>query len=486
MTSVTLINSADMSGYDAGNFQAIRGLAASSNGSIIYAIVANTADVGILKSVNGGVTYNTSNPSGSAGTSWFFTSIACSSDGTIVYACYLGQGLYKSVDSGATWNYVYQLGQALPGGAANPENSIFGYDAGNVDQVACDATGTILIMTTNACATIYLSNDGGVSWTDVYVVPNYSPTPNTANPLAMNATGSVMYAAFNNSMDSNNYKILTSVDMGVTWNVISALGTAVGPFDPIATNLTGDFAYGCNSSGLNVFYEAYSDLSFIPNFNGSITTGLAIYSNGYNIAVMVNNEIQTYAVTNKYPPGSVPTRFVACFMEGSKILCYKNEKEVYTDIQDIRKGDLVKTLRNGHVPVNMIGYKKMYHPASSERVKDQLYKCSPDNFPELTEDLILTGCHSILVNQFESVEQEERAREVNGGRIFVTDKKYRLPASVDDRTDVYDTEGVYTVYHLALENDDYYMNYGIYANGLLVETCSKRYLKELSEMTLVD
>jgi hypothetical protein len=134
----------------------------------------------------------------------------------------------------------------------------------------------------------------------------------------------------------------------------------------------------------------------------------------------------------------------------------------------------------------MIGYKKMYHPASSERVKDQLYKCSPDNFPELTEDLILTGCHSILVDQFESVEQEERAREVNGGRIFVTDKKYRLPASVDDRTDVYDTEGVYMVYHLALENDDYYMNYGIYANGLLVETCSKRYLKELSEMTLVD
>ena len=31
------------------------------------------------------------------------------------------------------------------------------------------------------------------------------------------------------------------------------------------------------------------------------------------------------------------------------------------------------------------------------------------------------------------------------------------------------------------------MNYGIYANGLLVETCSKRYLTELelSNMTLI-
>jgi hypothetical protein len=29
------------------------------------------------------------------------------------------------------------------------------------------------------------------------------------------------------------------------------------------------------------------------------------------------------------------------------------------------------------------------------------------------------------------------------------------------------------------------MNYGIYANGLLVETCSKRYLSELSNMRIL-
>jgi len=39
---------------------------------------------------------------------------------------------------------------------------------------------------------------------------------------------------------------------------------------------------------------------------------------------------------------------------------------------------------------------------------------------------------------------------------------------------------------VALENDDYYMNYGIYANGLLVESCSKRYLKEESNMELIN
>jgi hypothetical protein len=42
------------------------------------------------------------------------------------------------------------------------------------------------------------------------------------------------------------------------------------------------------------------------------------------------------------------------------------------------------------------------------------------------------------------------------------------------------------IYHIALENEDYYMNYGIYANGLLVETCSKRYLSELSDMVMIE
>jgi len=91
------------------------------------------------------------------------------------------------------------------------------------------------------------------------------------------------------------------------------------------------------------------------------------------------------------------------------------------------------------------------------------------------------------VDQFASQEQREKTMEVNKIKMAcVTEGKYRLPACVDDRASVYDKPGNYTIYHLALENPDYYMNYGIYANGLLVETCSKRYLKELSNMTLID
>jgi hypothetical protein len=102
----------------------------------------------------------------------------------------------------------------------------------------------------------------------------------------------------------------------------------------------------------------------------------------------------------------------------------------------------------------------------------------------LFEDLVLTGCHCILIDDFVSDEQKKETLDVNG-KIHVTDRKYRLPACVDERTSVYEKPGKYIIYHFALENEDNLVNYGVYANGLLVETCSKRYLKELSNMEMV-
>jgi len=137
-----------------------------------------------------------------------------------------------------------------------------------------------------------------------------------------------------------------------------------------------------------------------------------------------------------------------------------------------------------YVPIDCIGKKVIYHAASEDRIKKQLYKCTSENYPEVFEDLVLTGCHSILVDKFASEEERENTINVNGD-TFVTDKKYRLPACADERASVYEIPGKYTIYHLALENEDYYTNYGIYANGLLVESCSQRYLKEFSEMTFL-
>ena len=171
---------------------------------------------------------------------------------------------------------------------------------------------------------------------------------------------------------------------------------------------------------------------------------------------------------------------VICFKEDTKILT----KGGYRPIQELRPGDLIKTIKHGYKAINMIGYREIYNPICEERIKDKLYKCTYSAFPEIFEDLIITGCHSILVDNFKDDDQLEKTKRILGG-IYSTDDKWRLPACVDERTVPYEKEGTFTIYHLALDNDDYYMNYGIFANGLVVETCSKRFLKELAQYNLL-
>jgi hypothetical protein len=197
--------------------------------------------------------------------------------------------------------------------------------------------------------------------------------------------------------------------------------------------------------------------------------GITFY-NGYIYVTDVFNNLINYLYVG-----------TPCFKKDTKILTNKG----YRPIQDLRKGDLIKTLTNGFVAINMIGKREIYHPAREERIKEQLYKCSKNKYPEIFEDLIITGCHCILIDDFKDEKQREKTLDVNGD-IYITEKKYRLPACVDERASVYEIEGNYTIYHMALDNDSLYRNYGIFANGLLVETCSKRYLKVLSNMTLIE
>jgi hypothetical protein len=64
--------------------------------------------------------------------------------------------------------------------------------------------------------------------------------------------------------------------------------------------------------------------------------------------------------------------------------------------------------------------------------------------------------------------------------VFVTDDKYRLPVCFDERATPHNTEEdeQVVIFHLALDNENENLNYGIYANGLLVETTSIGLMKE--------
>ena len=203
----------------------------------------------------------------------------------------------------------------------------------------------------------------------------------------------------------------------------------------------------------------------------SNSTGSSSQSGNYS----AGNDLNSDGVYYLYPN-------VICFLEGSKILCHVNGMDVYLPIETINPGMLVKTHLSGYKAVSLIGKSQLQNPSHDERIQDRLYKCSPSNYSELTDDLYITGCHSILVDIMTD-DQREKTNEYLG-RIFITEDKYRLMACVDERAEPWVSEGPYTIWHMALENENTRMNYGIWANGLLVETCSIHFMKNWSNMTL--
>ena len=262
--------------------------------------------------------------------------------------------------------------------------------------------------------------------------------------------------------------IYTSINSGSSWTETSATS---GDWYSVASSSDGTklvaVVYG---GGIYTSPDSGGSWSLQTSAGFRNWTSVASSSNGTKLVALVNG-----GGIWKYTPPPPP---YPCFKEDTKILTNMG----YVPIQKLRKGDLVKTLKHGYVPVDIIGYRVLNNPICEERIKDKLYVCSQSEYPEVFEDLVITGCHAILVDEFKNTEEREKTNEILGD-IYVTDNKYRLPACVDEKTKPYEKEGAFTIYHVALENDDYYMNYGIYANGLLVESTSQRYLKELSGMT---
>jgi hypothetical protein len=177
--------------------------------------------------------------------------------------------------------------------------------------------------------------------------------------------------------------------------------------------------------------------------------------------------------------------FVICFKRDTKILCLcqKTYKEKYMKIQDLTPGSLVKTLKHGFVPLSTIGHRDLYNNGNTERIRNKLYECSAKDYPELSETLVVTGCHSILKDNIGKELRKELESE-NNGKIYTTDGKYRVMAYLDKKTKPYSRKGTFEIWHFSLEHEDDYMNYGVFANGLLVETASKRMMRDYSDMTL--
>jgi hypothetical protein len=295
------------------------------------------------------------------------------------------------------------------------------------------------------------------------------------------------------------------------WLCFDGGGCNITSFPYIYGNTTGDYnLYGSINSSTgnnvdsinNVTYEfTTTPLSYYPtvadalaNTNklgvgSSFTVGTGGPFGGYTSWRLASNSAGSSAQNIVYANGSTlndnglyflyPS--APCFLEGTTILCQINGVEKYVPVEQLKNGTLVKTSLAGYKPIVLIGKGTIQNPGDNERTENRLYKCSTSKYPQLKDDLYITGCHSIL--EFPITEKQKEDTIKHLGRLFVTDKKYRLMACVDERAEPWNSPGAYTIWHFALEHHDDGMNYGVYANGgLLVETCAIRTLKNKSNM----
>lgn len=213
------------------------------------------------------------------------------------------------------------------------------------------------------------------------------------------------------------------------------------------------------------------------NFKGPVGT-VRMFNNcpSMNVTYYLTereSELTTSSKTLKsqMPVGSTFHYDASCFNEGTKILCLnKNFEEEYIPIQNLRKGDLVKSYKHGYRKIDLIGKNTMIN--NPEKCLNCMYKMEKTEENGLLEDLIITGGHSILVDDL-GVCKEENDKLFSGVQII--DDKYLLLSAVSKEFIKLENTNPYTYYHFILENnenDD--ERFGVWANGVLTETPSKK------------
>jgi hypothetical protein len=245
----------------------------------------------------------------------------------------------------------------------------------------------------------------------------------------------------------------------------------------IPNNVTsiGYYAFEKCSSLVSFIFEDQSKLTSIGNdifFNTPVMNVKYFLTTDYDSLSATSKSLQTQFTqdsTYEYYP------YASCFNEGTKILCLnKNFEEEYIPIENLKNGDLVKSYKHGYRKIDIIGKNLMIN--NPNRFSECMYKMVKTTENGLIEDLIITGGHSILVNNLGDY-KEENSKLL--GEIQVIDDKYLLLACVSKDFVKVEDNNMYTYYHFALENNNGNNDerFGVWANGILTEsTCKNNFI----------
>ena len=369
--------------------------------------------------------------------------------------------------------------------------SLVYFSNGQITQIFSNASNNYSSITL-ASSQIYVGNIAGKSisiWSDMNDL-----TPRSANQnLSFNQIFSTEIIEF---LESTMYEGAASIETIYQLQLATQSGVAV-----VIVNLSYRevvITMGVNRSYIRIYYFNMNDFNnkeLIPISQN--ITNLAVDSANLLYIGCTDGTIFTFDTTNAsltslttpftssvllgvanylyvYQPSDKKiwkSSDAVCFNEGTKICCLNNDLvEVYVPIEQLKRGDVVKTYKHGYRKIDLIGKATMINNPTDK--KSSMYKLQKNDHNGLIEDLIITGWHSVMVDKLTEQEQEEQL--ALGFNQSVDDKQLLLAHVSKDFKQIEGKE-IFTYYHFVVENngDDDNDRYGVYANGLLVETPSK-------------
>ena len=168
----------------------------------------------------------------------------------------------------------------------------------------------------------------------------------------------------------------------------------------------------------------------------------------------------------------IPVTDPSCFNTGTSILCISdNGEEINVKVEDLKVGMSVKSYLHGSRKILIL---------CKGSFKNDIFVIRNCMFKMKETGLMITGGHAILVDELTASEEKDTMEKWDIKHI---DDKVLLMAGYSDKFDKQMDDLEYTYYHFCLENDgDELMRYGVYAEGVLVETPAEKCIKQFKEV----
>jgi hypothetical protein len=178
-----------------------------------------------------------------------------------------------------------------------------------------------------------------------------------------------------------------------------------------------------------------------------------------------------------------------CFKEKTMILCLMNKKLRYLPIENLNQFTYVYTKNNGFKRIKYLIKMRLLN--TSNRSINKLYVIKKEKNQKILDDLYLTGSHAILKDSITEVENNRMIRLLNNLGNYRYDRilegKNKIIACFDVDFEQHNEEGYFNIYHIVLENNgNVEKNYGIYANGILVESTNEKTIEKDIDIELIN